>query len=437
MNLQWDLPSLILLMTMGAFLVLFWPWRRETRFDVRRTIAAPREALWDAYMVDLTDPQNAAFHDRIDSHEILSQDPEIHEDQIDISGGRRQRFMTARTLVLEKDFPARYASRVEALDDKDFPFGESNAEILELNEVSDGTEAILAFQGEVGSVFQKLHLKWILFQYLKKLQRFCEDGVVPAGPASSARSLWISIFLSVLAVASFTYWFGWLLGLLVSALLVLHEFGHWLAMRLTGQPSSRFMLIPFFGGIAVAEQPHKSLFDDAFCSLMGPGFSALICLPLMLLAYLLGTPENITVFVSEEYISMEPAQLFREALSALAILLALCIGGLNLLQMVPVLPLDGGQILRAVMQSFSASKAMMVLLAIAGLGIGIAISKDLYVVAMVLAVGGLQAWHVGGEDSTARPMRAASMVTIVAGYFLVLAIHGSAIYLGLDLLDGF
>ena len=55
----------------------------------------------------------------------------------------------------------------------------------------------------------------------------------------------------------------------------LHEFGHWIAMRFTGQPAPRIMLVPFFGGVTLANHPHKTLFRDAFCALMGAGVSAL------------------------------------------------------------------------------------------------------------------------------------------------------------------
>lgn len=71
-------------------------------------------------------------------------------------------------------------------------------------------------------------------------------------------------------------------GLLLSSMLLLHEFGHWLGMRLTGQPSARFMLVPLLGGVAVPNNPHKTEFADAFSTLMGPGISALVCGGLML-----------------------------------------------------------------------------------------------------------------------------------------------------------
>src|SRR5262249_44262945 len=124
---------------------------------------------------------------------------------------------------------------------------------------------------------------------LDQAATFFATGEVPVA-AGTRRKLLISVAVSVLAVASFALWLGWLAGLLLAAVLLLHEFGHWLALRLTGQSSPRMMLIPFFGGLAIPEHQHKSAFDEAFCALMGAGLSAVVCAVLLAIWFVLGVP---------------------------------------------------------------------------------------------------------------------------------------------------
>ena len=109
------------------------------------------------------------------------------------------------------------------------------------------------------------------------LKDFCETG---NGSVSdlSVQSPWKSLSLTTLAVASFILLFGWVFALILTIAIIIHEYGHWLAMRMTGQPKPRIMLIPFLGGVAVPNHPYKSQFDDAFVSLMGAGLSLIPCL---------------------------------------------------------------------------------------------------------------------------------------------------------------
>ena len=209
---------------------------------------------------------------------------------------------------------------------------------------------------------------------------------------------------------------------------MLHEFGHWLAMRLTGQPAPRIMLVPFFGGVAVGNHPHKSQFDAAFCALMGPGFSALPCLALLAAALVLGSmePVNDAGTLAQQYF-MPPL------LATAAAALAGFIGLLNLLQLLPVLPLDGGQVLRALVQSFSGIWARRILLAVTGIGIaGFLYIGDLIITGF-LALGLFQAWHMGTEPPKARPMRAIGATVICIGYGLTLAVHAGAVFFFISL----
>jgi Zn-dependent protease len=403
---------------------LSWPRKRERQFSFQRVIAAPPETIWNIYRVDLDDPQTAAFHDKTISINTLRQDPEIREHVVDASGGHGTHLTTVRCETLAEERPRFRATRIREIDDSPYPFGRGMIEALKLEPHPRGTLASLTWRGETKTLWQAFAIWHVLRGYLVKLERFCESG----GAAPAARkggSFAASLALSAVAVGSFALWLGWLGALLLTGVLIAHEFGHWLAMRLTGQPAPRILLIPFFGGVAVANQPHRTLFDDAFCSLMGPGFSVLPSLACLLAAAALGAPD------AQAWFSDGAAFSWQEGAGVIAALVGLAVGGLNLLQLVPVLPLDGGQILRAAVQSLSAARARHILLGVTGLGIvGLAYTGD-FLLAGVLVLGALQAWHMGGAPSKARPMSGAGLAVIGLGYGLTLAVHGAAVFYGL------
>ena len=239
--------------------------------------------------------------------------------------------------------------------------------------------------------------------------------------------------MSALAFASFSLLFVLLFGLFLFAAIFIHEIGHWLAMRATGQPRPRIVLIPFFGGAAVPNHPYKTQFDHAFVALAGAGFSVLPCLGLLAVALALNTPEI------AKAAKMAPSDLLWYENHRQWLLMVIVVAAVNALQLLPMLPLDGGHVLKTIMQSVAARRARIVLLVLAGLGFaGFAILGD-YILAAFLAVGAMQAWHVGDETPDARPMGASGITAIGASYALILGIHGGVLVysfrlLGVDLI---
>ncbi|MDJ0944943.1 MAG: hypothetical protein QNJ30_15860 [Kiloniellales bacterium] len=417
----------------AAAIVLSWPYRREWRFVLRRLIAAPPEAIWDVYHPGAETEAHAAFHREIHSVRRLDGLPVTWELVVDGSGGHGTHLMTLRYQSLNEQRPARSELRHSEIDGRPYPFGEAHRETLELEARPDGTLVSLGFSGEIASLWQLLHLWRHHRRYLGRLQRFCEGGGL-APEISKGRAFWTSLALSAVALVSFALLFGWAGALLIAGILVIHEFGHWLAMRLTGQPAPKLLLIPFFGGVAVANHPHRTLFDDAFCALMGPGLSALPALALLLAAWALGVPDMAAFMAAPSGPVADLGAQVKMALALGAVAIATAIGALNLLQMVPVLPLDGGQILRAFLQSFGASWARRILLAVTGLGIlGLGYAGD-YILAGILGLGALQAWYLGEEAPEARPMSAAGASVLGLGYVLTLGIHAAALYFGLQVM---
>lgn len=151
----------------------------------------------------------------------------------------------------------------------------------------------------------------LLWEVRKKRQAFAQ-----ARPVAQWGLFAFSALLFV-ALGSW-YWSAATAGLLFAAI-VLHEAGHWLAMRLLGYQRVHMLMLPLIGGVTIGEEQAASARDRAWVALAGP-------LPGVALAALI--------------MVLEPG-------SALLWQFALMLVFINLFNLLPVLPLDGGQILQA------------------------------------------------------------------------------------------
>ncbi len=135
------------------------------------------------------------------------------------------------------------------------------------------------------------------------------------------------------------------MGLLIAACvlfaLFIHEFGHLLAYRLIGQPWGRMMFLPFLGAIAMPRLSLESQSQTVFAALMGPGFS-------VLLALLCVAP----IFLTDNH-----------ALVVIALGLGTVTVSLNIFNLMPIEPLDGGIALRSIFAAVIGNKARFGLLA--------------------------------------------------------------------------
>jgi len=396
-------------------IVAGWPWRRQRRFTLRAVLRAPAERIWKAYNPHLGDPNAAPFHEAIVSIERVQDDPPTHDTVSDTSGGYRTHLTTVRHATLAELPNQMCVTRILAIDGRADPFGPEQHERLELRTAGDGTEVTLAWTGETKTLGQFLRLRRAYQRYLGRLQRFCESGVVPT---RARRPWWASAALTTAAIASFAIAFGARLAALLTIVLVIHEFGHWLAMRITGQPAPRIMLLPFFGGVTIANHPHKTLFRDAFCAIMGSGLSVVSSGAILLAAQWLN-PAGLDAHALHRLTQGGPAYTG----VWLVVSFALASGLTNLFQLLPFLPLDGGQALRAVLQSLRAEWARLVMFAITGLGVSAALYVGYPLLAGLFVLGSLQAWHMSREPPKARPMQAAELGLIGAAYVATAAAH--------------
>ena len=186
----------------------------------------------------------------------------------------------------------------------------------------------------------------------------------PASAASKGSNFGFtrsSMLWGLVAFASFAYLWGWRDALLISAIIILHELGHALAMVMVGIPVKGIYLVPFFGGAAIAAAPYKREGQIGFVALMGPGFSLVPTIACAAAAYQTG---NLNFVKAAE-------------MSAI----------INLLNLVPIMPLDGGQVLKAALVSMHRIVAQIAGLVGAALGFWIAWSLRDPIIGLFVGLG--------------------------------------------------
>jgi Zn-dependent protease len=157
-----------------------------------------------------------------------------------------------------------------------------------------------------------------LGQRLVQRVTVCVIGAVAMLGVGSAASMTLSMLLSV---ALYAVAFGWKFAMGFVILLFLHELGHVLASRIVGLKSSNPVFIPFLGAVIKIQDP-VNVKMEANVAIGGPALgtlSALACLALYLWT------DDILMLV----------------LSYTACLL-------NLFNLIPCAPLDGGRIAAAI-----------------------------------------------------------------------------------------
>ena len=175
------------------------------------------------------------------------------------------------------------------------------------------------------------------------------------------------VFKALLAfgsVAAYSWFFSFQFALVLIACLVFHEYGHIRAMKHFGFPTKGIFLIPFVGGLAVMDSRINTRWQAVVIAIMGPTFGLFLSIIALLLYYLTGN------------------LLFAGVASFNALL--------NLFNLLPVLPLDGGRLLQAI--TFSMHNMVGLVLCIAGalLGVYLSYTFGLALLGFILLIGTIE-----------------------------------------------
>jgi len=165
----------------------------------------------------------------------------------------------------------------------------------------------------------------------------------------------LSMFVSI---AAYSLLFGWSFAVGFVLLILVHEMGHVIELRRQGVPASAPLFIPFMGAFVNMKRMPRSAFEEALSGLAGP-YS--------------GTAASVVVG-------------FWGHATGSKFLMALAFVGffLNLFNLMPVLPLDGGR----------AAGALHPVLWLVGLA-GLLVFEYFYpspVALIILVLGGVELW---------------------------------------------
>lgn len=225
-------------------------------------------------------------------------------------------------------------------------------------------------------------------------------------PAPTPAGYGREAIMSLLAFAYLLTQFSWQNAVVLAAVILWHEYGHLLAYQLTGRTGNRMMLVPFFGGIAVAGAPHRNEFERAFCALMGPG----ICAPLSLGAFALWYYD-----IAPQYDPWFWSFFYFSAL-------------LNLLNLLPIYPLDGGQAAESFLRSFLPGSILVHLSGLAVAGVVVLVGLNFYQMALFVGVFSFLGLRTLPSHSPLPAMSGGQAIAMAAFYALIVAAHGVVFY---------
>jgi Zn-dependent protease len=160
------------------------------------------------------------------------------------------------------------------------------------------------------------------------------------------------LLLILASVAAYCLVMSWQASAFLVACLCCHEYGHVWAMRRRGIPTSGFYLIPLVGGFCAASRPSTKRSDEAFIAAMGP---------------VAGLAAAVQGYAIIGLLTGNPPALARAAEIVVFV---------NLFNLVPIVPMDGGRMLRACVSSFS--RPVGLVLVFAGVAAAVLIAVDFH-----------------------------------------------------------
>jgi Zn-dependent protease len=163
----------------------------------------------------------------------------------------------------------------------------------------------------------------------------------------------------LVSIAAYQLIFGWLFSIGFVLLLLLHELGHVFQLRREGIKASAPMFIPFMGAVISAKSLGKDAAAEARVGLAGPILGSIATL----------VPLGIWLVTGAD---------FWRALAFIGFFL-------NLFNLVPVLPLDGGR-------AMAALSPWVWLLGIAGMA-ALAFVFPSPIILIILVLGGMESWR--------------------------------------------
>ena len=215
----------------------------------------------------------------------------------------------------------------------------------------------------------------------------------------------------LVSIGAYSLIWGWRFAVGFVLLLLVHEMGHVIQLRREGVPASAPLFIPFLGAVVGMKRLPDNALAEARVGLAGPVLGSL------------GAAALIPVYLAT-------GNHFWQALAFVGLFL-------NLINLVPVLPLDGGR-------AMAAMAPWMWFVGFAAM-IAAAVVFPNPVILLVLLFGGLETWRrwkqrrAGGEEAQAyyrvAPPARLAVAVVYIGLIVALAIGLDATHLPRSLAD--
>jgi Zn-dependent protease len=169
------------------------------------------------------------------------------------------------------------------------------------------------------------------------------------------------LLLALASFAAYTFLFTWQFAVIILGMLVIHEYGHLRCMKHYGMRTRGIYLIPFFGAAAVAGDDFPSRRAEATIALAGP-----------LTGAVLAAGTGLLYFATRN-----------GAFAAAAAWMAL----VNLFNLLPVVPLDGGRVVKSIACSIGSRAGLVAVIAGMLLGAALALAADLWIFVILIPLG--------------------------------------------------
>jgi Zn-dependent protease len=203
-----------------------------------------------------------------------------------------------------------------------------------------------------------------VIQGKKQLMKFSFIGMAGLGLKLFKSAKIIKVLFAAGSLAAYSWLFSIEFAIALIGCLVFHEYGHIKAMKYFGLKTKGIYLIPFVGGLALSDDKINTRWQDIVISIMGPFFGLILSIACLVGYWLTDI----------------------EVLAGLAVFNAL----LNLFNMLPVLPLDGGHVLKSIAFSINSRVGIVACGLGAMLGVYVSYHFGLALLGFLLAIGSVE-----------------------------------------------
>jgi len=174
----------------------------------------------------------------------------------------------------------------------------------------------------------------------------------------------IKVLFAAGSLAAYSWLFSIEFAIALILCLVFHEYGHIKAMKYFGLKTKGIYLIPFVGGLALSDSKINTRWQDIVISIMGPFFGLILSVAALVGYWLTDI----------------------EILAGIAVFNAI----LNLFNLLPILPLDGGHVLKSIAFSVNSKIGLVACVLGAVFGVYISYTFGLALLGFLLAIGSFE-----------------------------------------------